>query len=136
MKELVLLVCGLLLVPACAPKAAPQGAARETAPPPVTDADEAVAVVTTHYQALENDDKPGFEATCFESTSTSFWWTTGRRYVTKYGVRWVYHAIEPQPNGYKVFFRRIQADGSQRGSPVPCTVKAENGRWLVYTSTQ
>jgi hypothetical protein len=135
MKQLVLLACALALLPGCAPRErAPQAGPQET--PAVTDADLAVETVSAHYRALENDDKAGFDATCFPSSSIQFWWSTGRRYVTSYGVRWEYHHIEGQPKGYKVFFRRIQADGSQRGSPVPCTVRSENGRWLVYTSTQ
>ena len=135
----LLVLCGLLFAGCPAKQPAPAGG---DAPAQSASSEEeaAIAAATAHYRALEANDRSAFEDTCSPSilrTSVPMYWTTGRRYVEKYGVRWEYdHVQSVRADRYKVFFRRIQSDGSQRGSPVPCTVDLEGARWVVTTSTQ
>ncbi len=135
---LLIPLCALLF-PGCASQPA-QGSgpplAAESAAPVAEH--PGVEVALAHYAAIEADDEATFEATSWPSPSTQFWWTTGRRYVTKYGVHWEYQRSDaPQADRIKLWFIRIQADGSQRGMPLPCTVRQDDaGAWLVYAASQ
>lgn len=63
-----------------------------------------------------------------------FWWKTGRHYVEDYGVYYEFLKEDktPYPNTRKFFFKRKNADGSDRGLPVPCTLRIDNdGVWRV-----
>jgi len=69
-----------------------------------------------------------------------FWWTTGRRYVESYGVRWQIHLGERRGDEaegrIKLFFKRLNPDGSGRGMPVPITlVRDVDGEWRVESAT-
>lgn len=130
-------LCALAFAGCASPQPA-QGGGGGPAPAPPVDEHPAVAVALAHYAAIEADDEAAFEASCWPSTSTQFWWTTGRRYVTNYGVHWEYQRSDAQQGDrIKLWFIRIQADGSQRGMPLPCTVRQdEAGQWVVYSASQ
>lgn len=69
-----------------------------------------------------------------KGSTPSFWWSTGRHYVEDYGVYYEFHKEGKAefPNQRKFFFKRKNSDGSDRGSPVPCTVRVDDdGGWRV-----
>lgn len=69
-----------------------------------------------------------------EGSSAYFWWKTGRHYIEDYGVSYEFLKEDktPYPNTKKFFFKRKNADGSDRGSPVPCTIRIDDdGVWRV-----
>jgi hypothetical protein len=105
---------------------------------------EARAIADRHYACLEAGDWDGFVATIAPINlsggrrgTAGMWFDAGRKMVEQHGVHYVFDHLESHPGPrYKVFYRRIHPDGSQRGMPLPCTVTPEGGRWLVYSSTQ
>ncbi|MDQ7778976.1 MAG: hypothetical protein RDV41_04620 [Planctomycetota bacterium] len=101
-------------------------------------------IAALHYEALKQGDKDIWAKTLTKSNSDSlavkggaatFWWDTGRRYVQSYGVYYQYKTTEsfspPAADKTKLFFYRRQADGSERGMPVPIRLIIENGLWRV-----
>lgn len=67
-----------------------------------------------------------------KGTSPDFWWQTGRRYATEYGVTYRFQRVDyEEPDRCKLFFRRLNPDGSQRGSPVPVHLIREEDGWRV-----
>jgi hypothetical protein len=102
-----------------------------------------VEVADEFYAALVAGDMERFKATVkaqyrqqmerARGASPEFWWESGRRYVEEYGVRWEYdHTAEEEADHVKLFYKRIQADGSQRGSPLPIhLVVDDDGEWRV-----
>ena len=72
-------------------------------------------------------------------TSPEFWWESGRRYAEEYGVSWEFHGVREETEAKVVlWFKRLNADGSQRGSPVPIHLIADpddDGEWRVETAT-
>ncbi|MCP4231111.1 MAG: hypothetical protein GY771_13310 [bacterium] len=100
------------------------------------------------YKAIENDDFGAFKEAIlkryreqFEKNvrgiSPEFWWDSGRRYVTDYGVSWHFDRIDSEDEKHaKLFFQRKHPDGSNRGRPVPVHVVIdEDGEWRVQTAT-
>jgi len=100
-------------------------------------------VADEFYAALVAGDMERFKATVkahyrqqmerARGASPEFWWEAGRRYVEEYGVRWEYERTDQEePAHVKLFYRRIQADGSQRGSPLPIhLITDDDGEWRV-----
>jgi hypothetical protein len=72
-------------------------------------------------------------------TSPEFWWESGRRYVENYSVTWEFHAIREEGEDTVVlWFKRLNADGTQRGSVVPIHLtrdKDDGGEWRVEVAT-
>jgi len=67
-------------------------------------------------------------------STASYWWKTGRHYIEDYGVYYEFYkeGETPFPNTRKFFFKRKNPDGSDRGLPVPCTVRIDDdGVWRV-----
>jgi hypothetical protein len=101
------------------------------------------AVADEFYEALVAGDDERFKATVKKlyreqmerarGASPEFWWESGRRYVEEYGVRWEFdRTAEEEADHVKLFYRRLQADGSQRGSPLPIhLVVDDDGEWRV-----
>lgn len=88
------------------------------------DRDTWTKTLTLHLQKIV--DTPG--------STPSFWWNTGRHYIEDYGVYYEFLKEEKAqfPNNKKFFFKRKNADGSDRGAPVPCTLRIdEDGVWRV-----
>ncbi|MEM3526258.1 MAG: hypothetical protein QXV37_02485 [Candidatus Jordarchaeaceae archaeon] len=95
------------------------------------------------YEALQKGDRDTWVKTLtlnlqkivdVQGSSPSFWWTTGRHYIEDYGVYYEFLKEDkaPFPNTRKFFFKRKNPDGSDRGSPVPCTLRIdEDGVWRV-----
>jgi hypothetical protein len=95
------------------------------------------------YELLQKGDHKGWAKTLslylqekvdVKGSTASFWWSTGRHYIEDYGVYYKFHKEGKAefPNLRKFFFKRKNADGSDRGSPVPCTVRIDDdGVWRV-----
>ena len=96
-----------------------------------------------HYDMLQQEDIKKWAATLTEENrekalnqvygdSPDYWWKTGRRNFTLYGVSYRFHHVEYAENEYcKLFFVRLNPDGSERGMPVPIYLKKEKGKWRV-----
>jgi hypothetical protein len=71
--------------------------------------------------------------------SPEFWWESGRRYAEEYGVTWTFHGVrEENKTEVVLWFKRLNADGSQRGSLVPIHLipdPDDDGEWRVETAT-
>ncbi|MCD6458593.1 MAG: hypothetical protein J7K82_07055 [Thermoproteales archaeon] len=108
---------------------------------------EAILTAEKHYNSLmENDYKTWLETLSkdikenadIKGSTAYFWWETGRRYVEKYGVRYEFHKIDARyssKNRVKIFFKRLNPDGSLRGSPVPIVLIVENHEWKVVQAS-
>ncbi|MEM2134000.1 MAG: hypothetical protein QXS27_04045 [Candidatus Jordarchaeaceae archaeon] len=95
------------------------------------------------YECLQKGDRKGWVETLslqlqktvdLGGSTASFWWNTGRHYIEDYGVYYEFLKEDraPFPNQRKFFFKRKNPDGSDRGAPVPCTVRIdEDGVWRV-----
>lgn len=70
-------------------------------------------------------------------SSPDLWWRAARKMIEEKGiVRYEFDRVaEDTPQKQKLFFKRILADGSQLGSPVPIILLPENGEWRVDTAT-
>jgi hypothetical protein len=103
-----------------------------------------VEIAEIFYNAIEEDDFETFKETVkkqyreqldkkIRGTSPEFWWNSGRKYVEEYGVRWEFHEVaEESPDKAKLFFVRIQKDGTQRGLPLPVHLIVDvDGEWRV-----
>ena len=100
--------------------------------------EEAVKVAIAHYCHLENGDyeewlrtltKELQESADVRGSSPHFWWKTGRRYVVKYGVHYEFYRIDLNQSTetrVKMFFKRLNPDGTPRGNPVPIRLVKEN----------
>jgi|Deesub1362A_J573_1020465.scaffolds.fasta_scaffold02086_4 hypothetical protein len=98
-------------------------------------------VAELHYRSIvEGDHSLWIETLSGENraiagrkgSSPDFWWKTGRHYATKYGVTYRFQRVEyEEPNRCKLFFLRLNPDGSQRGSPVPIHLVREEEGWRV-----
>jgi catechol 2,3-dioxygenase-like lactoylglutathione lyase family enzyme len=97
-------------------------------------------VASVHYRALVEGDHQLWRATLRERYQQSAdvrgstphtWWNAGRRMVEHN----VYYEFERVANSteteQKLFFKRFNSDGSQRGRPVPIQLFLENGEWRV-----
>ncbi len=75
-----------------------------------------LATLTAHERDMA--DKRG--------SSPDFWLQTGRRYATEYGVTYRFRRVDrEEPEYRKLFFDRLNADGSPRGRPVPIHLALE-----------
>jgi len=105
-------------------------------------------VAELFYKAIESNDFERYKETIISfyreqlekdirGTNPEFWWDSGRRYVEEYGVSWHFHEVSVQNDNYaKLFFKRIQGDGSQRGMPLPIHLEVDiDGEWRVKTAT-
>lgn len=106
--------------------------------PPVASPRE---VAEIHYRALVEGNWDLWGATLTadnraaasrRGSSPSFWWDTGRRYVTEYGVTYRFNRSEGIDETHvKLFFDRLGPDGTPRGMPVPIHLVLEDERWRV-----
>ena len=69
-------------------------------------------------------------------SSPDTWWHAGRRLVDKYGVNYELDRIDRQDeDSAKVFFRRLNADGTPRGMSVPIHLIREEDEWRVSVAS-
>jgi len=109
--------------------------------PPTLEGLSAREVAELHYGAIADGNRTLWVATLSErnremadrrGSSPDFWWDTGRRYATRYGVRYRFRQVGiEEPDYQKIFFDRLNADGSRRGRPVPIHMILENDVWRV-----
>ena len=102
-------------------------------------------VAELHYQAIVQGDRELWLATLTaeyramadrRGSTPDFWWQTGRRYATQYGVTYRFQRVDQEePDRVKLFFYRLNADGSQRGMPVPIHLVKEEDGWRVEMVT-
>lgn len=105
-------------------------------------------VAEIFYNSIEENDFERFKETVLahyraqlekniRGVSPEFWWNSGRKYVEEFGVRWEFHEVGHESDEkVKLFFKRIQEDGSQRGMPVPIHLRVdEDGEWRVDVAT-
>ena len=112
----------------------------------VDSLEDAKAVAIRHYKALMENDYETWRETLVDyikekadvkGSSAYFWWTTGRKYVEKYGVYYTFYreASVDDPNRRKFFFKRKNPDGTDRGMPVPIVLVKENDQWKVESAS-
>ena len=101
-------------------------------------------VAETFYNCIEKGDYDLWIQTLSQSNrdiltygSPWFWWATGRRYSQKYGVRWVFQReVYQDDKRAKLYFIRLNPDGSQRGMPVPIhLIRDVDREWRVETAS-
>lgn len=98
-------------------------------------------VAELHYRSIVEGEHPLWLETLTaenraianqKGSSPNFWWQTGRRYATQYGVTYRFQRVDrEEPERCKLFFYRLSPDGSQRGSPVPIHLVREEEGWRV-----
>ena len=101
----------------------------------------ATEVASVHYRALVEGDHELWLATLRERYRTSgevrgstphTWWNAGRQMVDRHGVTYEFERVaSASETEQKLFFKRFNADGSQRGRPVPIQLFVEDGEWRV-----
>jgi ribosomal 50S subunit-recycling heat shock protein len=91
-----------------------------------------------HYQAMMSKDEAVWKSSLSPervgASSIPFWWSAGRAMVDKHGVKYVFDSVDDKsctPKHKKLFFKRIQPDGQQRGMPVPIELDLEGDKWMV-----
>ncbi len=105
----------------------------------------AVEVAKAHYRALVADDQELWQATLraryrdaveVRGSTPHTWWDAGRRMVDEHGVSYEFErvAVETETE-QKLFFKRFNPDGSQRGQPVPIQLLQEEGEWRVKVAS-
>lgn len=105
-------------------------------------------VAEIFYKAIEEDNFETFKEAVIaryreqlnnkvRGVSPEFWWNAGRKYVEEFGVNWEFHELaQKSDERVKLFFVRIEEDGSQRGMPLPIhLIVDEDGEWRVETAT-
>jgi len=118
-----------------------QGNAPTSDVPPALEGLSAGEVAQLHYNSVYEGDRETWVATLSarnremadrRGSSPDFWWDTGRRYATRYGVYYRFRqASIEEPEYQKLFFDRLNADGSRRGRPVPIHMVLEDDGWRV-----
>jgi len=98
-------------------------------------------VAEIHYKTIFEGQREAWVATLSErnremadrrGSSPDFWWDTGRRYATRYGVHYQFRQVGiEEPDYQKIFFDRLNADESRRGRPVPIHMVLEDDGWRV-----
>lgn len=98
-------------------------------------------VAELHYKAVVRGDRELWLATLSRDNREvadrrgsypDLWWQTGRRYAVQYGVTYRFQKVaEESPKRVKLFFVRLNPDGSQRGMPVPIHLIKEEEGWRV-----
>ncbi len=116
-----------------------------SAAPPAVEGLSAREVAELHYKAIFEGERAVWVATLCErnremadrrGSSPDFWWDTGRRYATRYGVHYRFRQVSIEdPDYQKIFFDRLNADGSRRGRPVPIHMVLEGDTWGVKTAS-
>lgn len=102
-------------------------------------------VAELHYQAVVEGNLDLWRATLKadyrpmvgrRGSTPDFWWRTGRKYATEYGVTYRFLRVDrADEHRQKLFFERLNADGTPRGMPVPIhLVRGEEG-WRVEMAT-
>ena len=102
-------------------------------------------VAELHYKTIFEGHRAAWVATLSErnremadrrGSSPDFWWDTGRRYATRYGVHYLFRQVGiEEPDYQKIFFDRLNADESRRGRPVPIHMVLEDDGWRVKTAS-
>lgn len=102
-------------------------------------------VSSTHYRALVEGDHDLWRATLKTSyrkaaevrgSMPHTWWEAGRRMVEGHGVTYELERVaEAADTEKKLFFYRLNSDGSQRGRPVPIHLVLEDGEWRVNVAS-
>jgi hypothetical protein len=96
-----------------------------------------------HYDAVIKGDRKLWEATLtvqnkrrLERKGTPFyWWDTGCQRA-EIGVTYKFdHEDKVTDKRAKLFFKRFNKDGSQRGRPVPLTLVKEEGEWRIHVAS-
>lgn len=116
-----------------------------SAAPPTLEGLSAREVAELHYKAIADGDRTLWVATLCQrnrqmadrrGSSPEFWWETGRVYATRYGVYYCFRQVGiEEPDYEKLFFDRLNADGSRRGRPVPIHMVLEGDTWGVKTAS-
>jgi hypothetical protein len=98
-------------------------------------------VASIHYRALVENDHELWLATLREryrqsgdvrGSTPHTWWNAGRQMVDRHGVTYEFERVDKETETEcKLFFKRFNADGSQRGRPVPIQLFVEEGEWRV-----
>ena len=101
----------------------------------------ATEVAGAHYRALVEGDRELWLATLREryrqssdvrGSTPDTWWNAGRQMVDRHGVTYEFERVDNATESeQKLFFKRFNADGSQRGRPVPIQLFVEAGEWRV-----
>jgi len=102
---------------------------------------DAKRVAQKHYDLLQQDNaakwadtltKENKEAILTNGSSSSMWWGLGRGYFEQYGLHYKFNRVDQEKEGYcKLFFTRYNADGSERGMPVPIHMRKVDDKWKV-----
>lgn len=103
-------------------------------------------VAEEFYAAIAAGDEERFKAALttadreqmnrVRGTSPEFWWDSGRRYAEEYGVTWEFDGVREETDDKVVlWFKRLNADGTQRGSPVPIHLVLDEGEWRIETAS-
>ncbi len=105
----------------------------------------AVEVANAHYRALVESDQELWRATLREryrdtvqvrGSTPHTWWDAGRRMADEHGVSYEFERVASESETeQKLFFKRYNPDGSQRGKPVPIQLFLENGEWRVKVAS-
>lgn len=98
-------------------------------------------VAAMHYRALAGDDRELWVLTLKalyremadrRGSTPHTWWQAGRTMTGEHGVTYEFERVDQQDEERcKLFFKRLNADGSQRGQPVPIHLIREAGEWRV-----
>ena len=102
---------------------------------------DAKRVAQRHYDLLQQDDMAKWVDTLTmenkkvvltKGSSPSMWWDLGRRYFEQYGVHYKFNRVDWQKQDYcKLFFTKYNANGSERGMPVPIHMRKVDNKWKV-----
>ncbi len=136
----MLLVIATLMT-ACAAQPAPTSVEGDADRQAVLQGASPRRVAELHYKAIVRGDRELWLATLSSANRAvadrrgsypDLWWQTGRRYATRYGVTYRFQKVaEESPNQVKLFFVRLNPDGSPRGMPVPIHLVKEEDGWRV-----
>ena len=103
-------------------------------------------VAEEFYEAIAAGDIERFKAALITAdrekmerargTSPEFWWESECRYAEVYGVTWEFHGVRAETDDKVILrFKRPNADGTQRGSPVPIHLVRDEGERRIGTAS-
>ena len=96
-----------------------------------------------HYESAMKGDRQTWEATLTERNRQTlerrgtpfYWWDTACQRA-EIGVSYKFDREDKVTDTRaKLFFKRFNKDGSQRGKPVPLTLKKENNEWRIHIAS-
>ena len=96
-----------------------------------------------HYDAAMKGDRTTWEATLTERNRNTlehrgtpfYWWDTACQRA-EIGVHYTFDREDKvTETRAKLFYKRFNKDGSQRGKPVPLTLIKEEGEWRVHIAS-